>query len=82
MTHSMSDPDVSALITVQQAIRIIDAVPVHPRTRRVAIHDADGLRLAEPISTDRDYTPFLKSQMDSGRTGTPGCHTERGAWGG
>ncbi|HEY8749804.1 MAG TPA: molybdopterin molybdotransferase MoeA, partial [Tepidisphaeraceae bacterium] len=60
----MSDPDVSSLVTVQQAIRILDGVGVHPRSRRIGLDQADGLRLAQAIKTDRDYPPFIKSQMD------------------
>jgi molybdopterin molybdotransferase len=62
----MSDLDVSSLLTVQQAIRILDGVSIHPRTRQVSLADADGLRLARPIKTDTDYPPFNKSQMDGG----------------
>jgi molybdopterin molybdotransferase len=60
----MSEPDVSSLVTVQQAIRILDQTPVAPRTRRVPLEQADGLRLAQAVVTDRDYPPFNKSQMD------------------
>jgi len=60
----MSEPDVSSLLTVQQAIRILDQTPVAPRTRRVPVDHADGLRLAQAVVTDRDYPPFHKSQMD------------------
>jgi molybdopterin molybdotransferase len=60
----MSDLDVSDLLTVRQAIQIIDSVAVTPRTIRVSLSDADGYRLAQPIVTDRDYPPFDKSQMD------------------
>ena len=60
----MAEPDVSSLLSVTQAIRIIDAAPVQPRRIRVPLADADGLRLAQTILTDRDYPPFDKSQMD------------------
>src|SRR5437660_1433821 len=60
----MTEPDVSDLITVQQAIAILDAAPVRPRTRCVSIHDALGLRLATEILADRDYPPADKSLMD------------------
>ena len=60
----MSEPDVSDLITVQQAIEILDAAPVQPRRRVVSIHDAQGLRLAHAIVSDRDYPPADKSLMD------------------
>ena len=60
----MSEPDVSTLITVQQAIRILDSVSVQPRKFRVPLAKADGYRLAQTIKSDRDYPPFDKSQMD------------------
>lgn len=60
----MSDPDVSGLLSVQQAIRILDSVAVASRRMRVLLNRADGMRLASPILTDRDYPPFDKSQMD------------------
>ncbi|HSU65474.1 MAG TPA: gephyrin-like molybdotransferase Glp [Tepidisphaeraceae bacterium] len=60
----MSEPDVSALISVQQAMRIIDSVPVAPRRIRLKLWDADGFRLAQDLVADRDYPPFDKSQMD------------------
>lgn len=60
----MSDPDVSDLLAVRQAIQIIDSAAVTPRTIRVSLTEADGYRLAQPIATDRDYPPFDKSQMD------------------
>jgi molybdopterin molybdotransferase len=60
----MGEPDVSSLLTVQQAIRILDQTPVAPRTRRVPLDGADGLRLAHAVVADRDYPPFDKSQMD------------------
>ena len=60
----MSEPDVSNLLTVAQAIAVIDAVPVSQRTERLALMAADGRRLAEDVLSDRDYPPFHKSQMD------------------
>lgn len=60
----MSEPDVSSLLTVSQAIAILDAVPVAPRTLRIPLADADGLVLAEDLTADRDYPPFDKSLMD------------------
>src|SRR5258708_38512870 len=60
----MSDPDVSSLLSVQQAIRIIDSVLVNPRPIRVKLEDSEGLRLASDLRSDRDYPPFDKSQMD------------------
>ncbi|HEV7301745.1 MAG TPA: gephyrin-like molybdotransferase Glp [Tepidisphaeraceae bacterium] len=60
----MTEPDVSDLLTVEQAIAIIDAEPVHPRPIALPLAEAMGLRLAEPIAADRDYPPFDKSLMD------------------
>jgi molybdopterin molybdotransferase len=60
----MSEPDVSQLLTVQQAIALIDAVEVRPRVVEVELSEADGLVLAEDLVADRDYPPFDKSQMD------------------
>jgi molybdopterin molybdotransferase len=60
----MSDVDVSGLLSVQQAIRILDSVPIVPRRVRVPLAQAEGLRLARALSADRDYPPFDKSQMD------------------
>lgn len=61
---AMSDPDVSDLLSVVRAIRIIDSVVVKPRTIRVRLGEADGLHLAQAVMTDRDFPPFDKSQMD------------------
>src|SRR5215208_1869219 len=60
----MSEPDVSDLLTVQQAIDILDSVAVTPRAVEVALGEADGMVLAEHIVPDRDYPPFDKSLMD------------------
>ncbi|HEY7086594.1 MAG TPA: gephyrin-like molybdotransferase Glp [Tepidisphaeraceae bacterium] len=60
----MSEPDVSDLMTVAQAIAVIDAAPVTPRIGRVKLEDAQGLRLAQDLRADRDYPPFHKSLMD------------------
>src|SRR4051812_37723227 len=60
----MSEPDVSDLISVGEAIRILDSAPVTPRAVRVALSEAVGLRLAEDLAADRDYPPFDKSLMD------------------
>ena len=60
----MSEPDVSKLLTVAQAIAIIDAAEVKPRAIERPLREAEGLVLAEAIRADRDYPPFDKSQMD------------------
>lgn len=60
----MSEPDVSNLLTVAQAIEIIDGVPIGPMIERRSISEAQGLCLAEDLVADRDYPPFEKSLMD------------------
>src|SRR5688572_16412285 len=60
----MSEPDVSDLLTVAQAIAIIDSAAVSPRVVEMPLAAADGLVLAEDIRADRDYPPFDKSLMD------------------
>ena len=60
----MTELNVDNLLTVEQAIRIIDAIPVIPRIVDVALADAQGFRLSEDLRADRDYPPFDKSLMD------------------
>jgi molybdopterin molybdotransferase len=60
----MSEPDVSDLLTVQQAIAVLDAVAVTPRVEAVPLTGARGMVLAEDLVADRDYPPFDKSLMD------------------
>lgn len=60
----MSEHDVSDLLSVAQAIRIVDSVPVRPRVASVGLDQAAGLRIAEDLKADRDYPPFRKSMMD------------------
>ena len=60
----MPDPDVSKLISVREAIDLIDRTEVRPRVVRVPLGDADGMRLARDVAADRDYPPFAKSLMD------------------
>lgn len=62
--RAMSEPDVSDLLTVPQAIEVIDAVAVSSRVVEISLADADGLVLARDIVADRDYPPFDKSLMD------------------
>src|SRR5882672_1089228 len=45
----MSEPGVSDLLSVAQAIVIIDATPVSPRVVEVPLQEAQGLRLAEDL---------------------------------
>src|SRR5688572_973974 len=61
---SMSEPDVSQLFTVEQAIRIIDGAPVSPRAIHLGLAEAQGHYLAQVVIADRDYPPFDKSLMD------------------
>jgi len=56
----MSEPDVSDLLTVTQAIEVIDAADVAPRVADVALADADGLVLAG------DAFAFLDPVFSSG----------------
>jgi len=60
----MSEPDVTDLLTVQEAIAIIDGVGVSPRVESVPLSNAAGRVLAEDLRADRDFPPFDKSQMD------------------
>lgn len=60
----MSKHDVSSLIGVAEAIKIIDAAPVSPRIERVKLAAAQGRRLAAEVRADRDAPPLDKSQMD------------------
>ena len=60
----MSEPDVSDLLSVRQAIEVIDSAPVTPPVVRLPLAEALGLRLAEDLSADRDFPPFDKSLMD------------------
>ena len=59
-----SPGDVSRLMSVKEAIEAIDRAEVRPRTARVPLGEADGLRLAADVLADRDYPPFVKSLMD------------------
>jgi molybdopterin molybdotransferase len=60
----MSEPDVSDLLSVREAIGVIDSVEVQPQVVRVPLGEARGLCLAEDLVADRDYPPFDKSLMD------------------
>jgi molybdopterin molybdotransferase len=55
---------VSQLLSVSEAIALIDAVEVTPRIVRVPLGEARGLYLAQDLAADRDYPPFDKSLMD------------------
>lgn len=60
----MSEPPVDNLLTVAQAISLIDGVEVRPREQTVSIGSAMGHVLASDVVSDRDYPPFDKSLMD------------------
>ena len=60
----MAEPDVSKLISVKEAMDLIDRTEVRPRVVRVRLSEADGMRLARDVVADRDYPPFAKSLMD------------------
>jgi molybdopterin molybdotransferase len=61
---SDSEPPVTDLISVAQAIKIIDQTPVQHRVIKIPLTEAAGFRLAEDILSDRDYPPFRKALMD------------------
>lgn len=75
-----AETDVAKLLSVDQAIAILDGVPVQPRLREVPLLDAQGLRLAEDLRADRDYPPFDKGLMDGYAVrcadATPGAELE------
>jgi len=60
----MSEPDVSNLRTVQQAMAIIDAAIVRPQVIQMNLSDSLGSFLAEDLHSNRDVPPFDKSLMD------------------
>jgi len=60
----VSEPDVSDLLSVAQAIAILDAAEVRPREVSIPLAEADGLVLAQDVRADRDYPPFDRSLMD------------------
>ena len=60
----MGELDVAKLLSVTEAVAVIDATAVAPRVARVPLGEAAGLRLAQDVVADRDYPPFAKSLMD------------------
>jgi molybdopterin molybdotransferase len=60
----MSELTVADLISVEQAVQILDSVPIQPRMAVVPLSQALGLHLAQEIRADRDYPPFDKSLLD------------------
>jgi molybdopterin molybdotransferase len=69
---------IDSLLSVADAIRILDAAPVASRVETVELLRAEGLVLARDVRADRDYPPFDKSLVDgyavrtSPSPGTPG----------
>lgn len=63
-SEGMSEPRVTNLISVAEAIQIIDNAAIVLRTRRMPLSEAKGLRLAKALTADRDFPPFDKSLMD------------------
>jgi molybdopterin molybdotransferase len=60
----MPDPEISDLITVPQAMQIIDAAEISPRSITIPLSDSSGLYLSADLKNDRDAPPFDKSLMD------------------
>jgi molybdopterin molybdotransferase len=56
--------NVERLLSVAEAIAILDAEPIHLRVRTAPLIDAVGSVLRGDILADRDYPPFDKSVMD------------------
>ena len=56
--------DVDALISVRQALDLLDAEAVTPRVLRLPLSKCRGYRLARDVVADRDYPPFDKALMD------------------
>ncbi len=54
----------SSLLSVNEAIAILDQTPFDARKRKVNLKEAIGLYLAQDILADRDYPPFDRSLMD------------------
>lgn len=60
----MSELPVNDLISVDEAIAILDAVPIQPQVVQMPLMEAMDLHVAEDIFADRDYPPFDKAVMD------------------
>jgi molybdopterin molybdotransferase len=59
-----SDEQVDQLISVAEAIEILDSAPIFPRVVNLPLHEAHHHVLADDLRADRDYPPFDKSLMD------------------
>ena len=55
---------VAQLLSVDQAIAILDGIALRPRVVELGLMEAIDHRLAEDIFADRDYPPFDKAVMD------------------
>jgi len=64
MNQLSTHVDPSRLISVTEAMALIDAVPICTRTEALALDHAYGKTLAQALGADRDYPPFDKSLMD------------------
>jgi len=60
----MTEPEVSDLITVPEATRIIDAAGISRRSVTIPLSQCNGLYLSTDLKNDRDAPPFDKSLMD------------------
>jgi molybdopterin molybdotransferase len=60
----MGELDVSRLMSVGEAIGVIDSVALEMRVEQVSLARSRGYSLAEDVIADRDYPPFDKSLMD------------------
>ncbi|MEQ8924207.1 MAG: molybdopterin molybdotransferase MoeA [Fulvivirga sp.] len=52
------------MISVQEAVEIIQSNIIEPELIEVPFYDAVGKVLAEPIAADRDFPPFNRVMMD------------------
>lgn len=62
----VSDTRLDNLITIPQAVAIVDAAPVSVRTHTVATDNPTimGLPVSTPVLSDRDYPPFDRALVD------------------
>ncbi len=60
----MGEKSAHNLLSVDQAIAILDHVEVRPRVETVPLYESSGRVAAADILSDRDYPPFDKSLMD------------------
>lgn len=60
----MTEPTITALIGVREAIAILDQLPVSPRTQWKPLRECADHVLAEDVPCDRPFPPFDKAVMD------------------